>query len=144
MSPLTKAASWTQERLDWLAARDRRIASKRGRTLGEALLDGPAVVRIEYVFDRGGRRVPHLTAWSANHHRVRLGEQQEAAILAEVHARHPLTDWRVDHDYDLRDGSLHAAPDVMDNRGGIPEHDRCFGELPPVYLPTPTSPGATT
>lgn len=144
MSPLTKAASWTQDVRDAIAAIDRKRAAKRGRTLGEALLDGPAVVRIEYPFDRNGRRTPHLTAWTAapNCRRIALDEKQEAAILAEIHDRHPHTDWRHDHDYHLADGALYAAPDVMDSRGGIPEQDRRFSDLPPVYLPTPTVNGA--
>lgn len=135
MSAVARAVSWTQERLDAIAAIDARRAAKR-RTLGTALADGPAVVRIEYAFDHGGRRIPHLTAWSTEPKcwRVPLDEKQEAAILAEVHDRHPNVDWRVDHDYHLADGALYAAPDVMDNRGGIPEHDRCFGGGPPVYL----------
>jgi hypothetical protein len=139
------ASSWTQARLDWLADRDKRAAAKRGRTLGEALRDGPAVVRIEYPFDRNGRRIPHLTAWTAapNCRRIWLDEKQETAILAEVTRRHPLADPRVDHDYHLADGALYAAPDVMDSRGGIPEQDHCYGTAPPVYLPTPTANGAT-
>lgn len=107
-------SSWVDDVRAKQAAVDQRNAATHGRTLGEALLDAPAVLRIRCRYDRADVRYHELEAFTEQHQRIWFDEDIHtdrairASLIAWAMEQFPHVDWKLDHDIRLACG--HVLP----------------------------------
>jgi hypothetical protein len=123
-------SSWSADVLAAKAAIDARRAAARGRTVGDALADPIAVVRIRQNGRAEGPVEGRYTvlAYSDRHQRIPLDQPGQALYLTGLMQHWPSADWGryAGWDYRLADDRLVPAPEIYEP-GGIPQDDLTFG-----------------